>query len=115
MIKYVGIANNLHSSNLLSKPVKLGAIYKNESRTFSCPQVVLNVQTWSRVLAPEEIKQMYLEGPPKEDMSFEWADFEFHVTYSLMFINLTNKYRAIGRPGENGTFVWEQVALDKKF
>jgi hypothetical protein len=58
---------------------------------------------------------MYLAGLPQGDMSFEWADFEFHVSYSLLGISTTDKYRVIGRPGENGTFVWEQVALDKKF
>ncbi len=102
-------------SKSTSEVSPLGTMYRTDSRTFSCPQVVLNVQTWNRVLTPEEIKQMYLAGPPKEDMSFEWADFEFHVSYSLMFINRTNKYRVVGRPGENGTFIWEQVALDKTF
>jgi hypothetical protein len=113
LIKYV--TPRVFSKSTSEVP-PLGMMSRTDSRTFSCPQVVLNVQTtWNRVLAPEEIKQMYLAGPPKEDMSFEWADFEFHVTYSLMFINRTNKYRVVGRPGENGMFIWEQVALDKKF
>jgi hypothetical protein len=114
-INYAGITNNLHSSGLVSQPVILGSIRKNRSRNFSCPQVVLGIQTWNRAITPEEVKQAYLAGPPKEDMSFDWADFEFHIMYSLAIFHWEDKYRVVGRPAENGTFVWEEVALDKKF
>ena len=90
-------------------------MHRNESRTFTCPQVILNVKKYNYVLTPEELKQLYLAGPPKEDMSFDWADFEFHVSYSLLGLTFTDKYRVVGRPDENGHFVWEQVALDRKF
>ena len=113
MIRYV--VPKMASTSTGREVPSLGTMHRNESRTFACPQFWLYIQTWNRVLSPDEIKRMYLAGPPQEDMSFEWADFEIHVSYSLLGINRIDKYRVVGSPGENGTFIWQQVALDKKF
>jgi hypothetical protein len=114
------------SSNLQSNATDLGTIGRNESRTFSCPQVVTDITIVPRVLTPEEIKQMYQAGvqslnetgyPPGEDMPFDWADFEFHIKYSpwILPIRWTQKYRVVGKPAEGGNFVWQQVATDYQF
>jgi hypothetical protein len=107
----------------------LGVVKRNESRTFSCPQALYHLEMQATPYAPtqDQVTAYYREhilphlGPKGEwqgeDMPFEWADFEFHVIYSPAFLPLKfiSKYRVVGRPGQYGTFVWEQVALDKKF
>src|SRR5208282_1942025 len=58
MIKYLEPRNSF-SARLVSEPTDLGTIYRNESRTFSCPQVVSDIQFIPRVLTPDEIKKQY--------------------------------------------------------
>jgi hypothetical protein len=71
------------SSGPLVSSVMLGDISRNESRNFSCPQVVFDLKFLDRALTPEEIRALYEAGkktldetgrPPGEDQPFEWAD-----------------------------------------
>jgi hypothetical protein len=125
LIKYAE-PKDIFSGPLLSDPTSLGTIYRNNSRTFSCPQVVSGIKFWHRVLTPEEVRKEYAAGkkiieetghPPGEDMPFIWADFSFKIRYSSLLIphRWTDTYRVVGKPGQDGAFVWEIVPPDKVF
>ena len=122
MIRYtnLGIFQNPYSAGLIGGPTDLGSIYKNESRTFSCPQVLRGLKVRQGVMTPAQAAEDYQESlratkESQEDMPFDWADFEFQVSYSLAFLHFTDKFRVVGRPAIDGSFVWEQVPLDKVF
>jgi hypothetical protein len=117
MIRYTDPANILSGAANGGPIVQIGTVPRNSSRTFSCPQLVQSIQTFNRALTAEEVKKLYEQGPPTGDMAFAWADFELRVSYqvSMLPVRFTEAYRVTGKPSEDGTFVWEQVALDKKF
>lgn len=124
LIKYLEPANIF--SNGVSKPLDLGDISRNEARTFSCPQIFAGIKVIPGVLTEEQIKADYEAGrkvieetghPPNEDMPFDWVDFEFQLKYSVPLVpfRFTDSYRVVGKPGQNGTFVWELVDPRKVF
>ncbi|MGP8259849.1 MAG: hypothetical protein ACLQM6_07855 [Acidobacteriaceae bacterium] len=122
----VNYADGSGSGPLESKQIELQDISRNESRTFQRPQVVSGISVVPGVISPDEIKKEYEDTKkylnenghfPDEDIPFVWADFQFDVTYSTHFypFEWLRKYRVVSRLTQNGTFVWDQVALDKKF
>ena len=76
---------------------------------------------------PEEIKRHSDEEHKRLDLNpdayyqsrfnFVYADLEIRVIYQPWFLPLTfsHKYRVIGRPGETGSILWEEVDADKDF
>lgn len=114
-IEYVH-PKDISSSGLQTVATKLGSIFRNESRTYSCPQVAW-VKIIPRSLTPSEIKNMnqldssQSEQMSDQDMSFKLADFDLRFTYHvpLLPINWTAKYHVVGKPAQDGSFIWEEV------
>jgi len=96
-------------------------IEHGDNRTVSCFQTTLGVQMFPEILSQKQISQMYKDFQKSfndegeysgRDMAFKYADLEFQVSSRPFYLPLTmtKRFHVIGKPGQDGAFVWQQVS-----
>jgi hypothetical protein len=107
--EYVGTGVNISG---FQASEEIGTLAHDDRRTFNCP-ISVHFDVNNGTLTIHNLSRLggRWTGP---DNKFGWIDLEFDVTYK--FIRpLSRKFRVVGRPGETGAYVWQQVPLDRRF